>query len=285
MDTQLLKTFLEVSRTRHFGKAADNLYVTQSTVSARIRQLEETVGTPLFTRNRNDIQLTHAGQRLLRYAENIVTTWNRARQEIAIEEGAGVPLTVAGAPSLWDITLQDWLHATYRAFPQLALTAEVLSAEVMTRRLLDGTLDLAFLFEHPRSADIDTLEIARIPLVMVSSKPHPSVAEAVRDQYILVDWGTSFATSHARLFPDLPAPGLRLGLGRMARDFLHACGGTSYLAKQMVAGDLEAGLLHLIEDAPVIERTAYAAFASHSDRRSLFMQLLGNFYPQAGIPN
>jgi DNA-binding transcriptional LysR family regulator len=44
MDTQLLRTFLEVHRTRHFGRAADNLYVSQSAVSARIRQLEEELG-------------------------------------------------------------------------------------------------------------------------------------------------------------------------------------------------------------------------------------------------
>ncbi len=40
MDTELLKTFLEVSRTRHFGRAAESLYLTQSAVSFRIRQLE-----------------------------------------------------------------------------------------------------------------------------------------------------------------------------------------------------------------------------------------------------
>ena len=41
MDTELLKTFLEVQKTRHFGNAADNLYLTQSAVSFRIRQLEQ----------------------------------------------------------------------------------------------------------------------------------------------------------------------------------------------------------------------------------------------------
>ncbi|MGH8579235.1 MAG: LysR family transcriptional regulator [Gammaproteobacteria bacterium] len=48
MDTEVLKTFLEVNRTRHFGKAAGNLFITQSAVSARVRQLEEAVGVALF---------------------------------------------------------------------------------------------------------------------------------------------------------------------------------------------------------------------------------------------
>ncbi|MEX2517286.1 MAG: LysR family transcriptional regulator, partial [Gammaproteobacteria bacterium] len=44
MDVDLLKTFLEVQRTRHFGRAADNLFLTQSAISARIRQLEDELG-------------------------------------------------------------------------------------------------------------------------------------------------------------------------------------------------------------------------------------------------
>ena len=44
MDIDLLRTFVEVSSTRHFGKAAQNLFVTQSAVSARIRLLERTLG-------------------------------------------------------------------------------------------------------------------------------------------------------------------------------------------------------------------------------------------------
>lgn len=48
MDTELLKTFLEVSRTRHFGRAAEALYLTQSAVSFRIRQLENQPGRKPF---------------------------------------------------------------------------------------------------------------------------------------------------------------------------------------------------------------------------------------------
>ena len=63
MDTELLKTFLEVSRTRHFGRAAEALYLTQSAVSFRIRQLENQLGVNLFTRHRNNIRLTPAGEK------------------------------------------------------------------------------------------------------------------------------------------------------------------------------------------------------------------------------
>lgn len=84
MDTELLKTFLEVSKTRHFGRAAESLYLTQSAVSFRIRQLETQLGTNLFTRHRNNIRLTVAGERLIPYAESLMNTWLLAKKKLAM---------------------------------------------------------------------------------------------------------------------------------------------------------------------------------------------------------
>ena len=74
MNTDLLRTFLEVAKTRHFGDAADNLYLTQSAVSSRIKQLESALGVRIFTRQRNNILLTPAGERLLPHAENLLAS-------------------------------------------------------------------------------------------------------------------------------------------------------------------------------------------------------------------
>ncbi|MFT6737918.1 MAG: DNA-binding transcriptional LysR family regulator, partial [Kangiellaceae bacterium] len=65
VDIRFLVTFIEVSHTRHFGKAAENLYLTSAAVSARIKQVEEYFSVSLFTRHRNNIQLTSAGKKLL----------------------------------------------------------------------------------------------------------------------------------------------------------------------------------------------------------------------------
>lgn len=74
MNIALLKTFLEVSKTRHFGRAAELLYLTQSAVSFRIKQLESKLGVTLLHRHRNNIHLTPAGERLIPYANNLLNT-------------------------------------------------------------------------------------------------------------------------------------------------------------------------------------------------------------------
>jgi len=276
MDTDLLRTFLEVSRTRHFGRAAENLFLTQSAVSARIRQLEEALGVTVFTRTRNDIQLTPAGVRLTKYAESILNTWNRARQDAALKAEDRESLAVGAMFSLWDIVLQDWMIRVHRERPALLLQAEAGSQDVLVRKLLDGVIDLAFMWEPPQMAELELAEIGQIRLVLVSTEPGLTCAQAIQANYIKVDWGQSFAVAHARHFPDLPSPALQVGLGRMALAFLLNGAGSAYLAEPMVHEHLAAGRLHLVSDAPVIDRAFHAVYP-HAivQRRALISELLG----------
>ncbi len=274
MDTELLRTFLEVSRTRHFGRAADNLFVTQSAVSARIKLLEETVGAPLFHRARNNIQLTPAGQKLVRHAEGIVNLWNRARQQVIVSDDIDVSLSVSGVSSLWDIFLQDWLERILASEQQIMLHVDVQGTELQLRMLRDGTLDLGFMFEMPNEVSLAVRQVACIPLVMVAARPGISAQAALEDGYILVDWGTSFANAHAQYFPDMTPPILRAGLGRIAHSLLIKRGGAAYLAEPMVRHSVDRQELFAVEDAPVIERAAYAVYAEHNDRKPIIESLL-----------
>lgn len=274
MDIGLLRTFLEVNRTRHFGQAADNLYLTQSAVSARIRLLEQTLGVSLFTRERNNIELTPAGLKLLKYADTILNTWNRARQDIVLKDDKLVPLSVGGVPSLWDIVLQDWLNNVYQRFDNILLHAEVHGPEALVKKIVEGSLDVAFLFEALQLQEIELLEIASIDLVLVSSEKDLSLEQALNSNYVLVNWGTSFAISHAQLFSDLKPPVLHAHLGRLAHEFILQRGGGAYLAESMVHRDIKAKRLFRVKQAPVLNRKAYAAIHNKSERKDLLMDLL-----------
>lgn len=283
MDIDLLKTFLEVYRTRHFGRTAENLYLTQSAVSARIRLLEETLGAPLFTRTRNDIQLTPAGTRMLKYAEAILNAWNRARQDAALGEEDRVSLAIGASYSLWDILLQDWMHRLYGAMPRVSLQAEAHGPELLIRKLLDRALDVAFMFEPPQMAELEVREVASIKLIMVADRPRLSAREAVGNGYIMADWGTSFAIAHARHFPDMPPPTVRLGLGRMALTFLLHNGGATYVAEQTVSEHLASGRLHRVDDAPIIDRQVYVVYPLASERKPLLEQALSLLTPRQPV--
>ena len=276
MDAGLLKAFLEVNRSRHFGRAANNLFISQSAISARIKQLEEELGQRLFTRDRNNIELTTAGKKFLIYAENILNTWNRARQEIAIPEGIHTLLSIAAVPSIWDIFLEDWLAWTHKINTSTALNADVMRTDTIMRNLLDGTIDLGFVFDPPKTPQLLVKELVPIPLIMVSSQTSITAAEAIKANYIFVDWGTSFMMSHARQYPETPPPVLRAGVGRIALSFIMQCGGAAYLPEAMIKDQLGT-TLNRVKDAPVIHKEAYAIYSQSSNKLDVIGDVLSWF--------
>lgn len=266
MDIALLKTFLEVVKRRHFGRAAETLCITQSAVSARIKLLESQLGLQLLVRQRKDIQLTPAGNRLLRHAETIVSGWERARQEIALAPDFSSILAIGLAQDLWNIMLRDWLVAMRREQPAIALRIETHPGEALVHRLTSHLLDLAFMFEPPMMPGLETEQVLEVPLVLVASRPGLSVVEAMTDDYLLVDWGSVFALRHAELFADLPTPAIKVNAGVLAVDMLLRMGGSAYLSQRMVQLQIDQGRLFLVEGAPVISRFAYAVYSPHSQR-------------------
>lgn len=276
MDIGLLKAFIEIHRSRHFGRAAKNLFISQSAISARIKQLEDELGTRLFTRDRNNIELTTAGKKFLIYSENILNTWHKAKQEIAIPDNVDLLLSVAALPSIWDIFLGDWLGWVHTTNTSIALQADVMRADSLTRNLLDGTLDLGFVFAPPKTPQLLVKELLPVPLIMVSNEACLTADKAVQKDYIYVDWGTSFGLLHASQYPDIPPPKLRAGVGRIALEFLNKFGGTAYLPEAMVKERL-GQTLHAVEDAPVIHKDAYAIY-SHSSIKQDAIELSLNWF-------
>ncbi len=274
MDIILLKTFLEVVKRRHFGKAADTLCITQSAVSARIKLLESQLGLQLLVRHRKEIQLTPAGHRLLRHAETIVSGWERARQEIALAPSFSATLAVGLAQDLWQILLRNWVVRMRREEPAIALRIETHPGETLVHRLTNHLLDIALMFEPPLMPGLETEQVLEVPLVLVASRPGLSAAEAMAGDYLLVDWGSAFALRHAELFADLPTPAVKVNAGMLAVDLLLSMGGSAYLSQRMVQAQIDEGRLFLVPDAPVISRFAFAVYSPRSQRLESIRQAL-----------
>lgn len=282
LDTELLKTFLEVSRTRHFGKAAEHLYLTPSAVSFRIRQLESQLGVTLFTRLRNNIQLTSSGEALIPHAESMLLAWARAQHEVALSERQTQQLAVAGTANLWDAYLQAGLHRLYCELPALSLRADIRTPEQMTRSLLGRTLDLAFLTDPARIEGVRHVALHTMELQLVSTYPNLDTAKAMEKEYIRIDWGTAFNTQHAKLFTTANPPLLHTGSVRIALEYLLHHGGSTFLPSSMIQHYQEQEQLSIVADTPSIKREVYAAYLPGGERQELIDQVITLFAPQNG---
>lgn len=263
MDVKVFRTFLELAKVRHFGRAAENLYITQAAVSARIKQLESHFDTQLFIRDRNNIKLTSAGERLVSYAEVMVTTLQQAKLELSLESGKKLQLTMGGTPNVWDAYLQNCLSATTEAFDGYGFIAEVMGREALIRGLQERTLDMSFAFDQIKADELNCKKVADVVLLLVSTEQH-SVEDVFADKYVYVDWGTKFVSEHAERHAKIPAPYLRTSTARIALDFILEKGGSAYLPASLVEPFLASGQLHKVDGVEDWCRPIYLSYRKAS---------------------
>jgi len=273
VDLELLRTFLELNRTRHFGRAAEALFVTQAAVSSRLKSLETQLGVTLFERSRREMRLTPEGGRLIRHSERMIASWRTARQDVSLAH-ATEQLVIGGSLRLWDVLLQRWLHDLRRTYPKLAIIAESQSPDLLTRKLIDGTLDVAIMLEPAQLDIMQVREIATIDFILVSGAKGVSLDTALEHNYVYVDWGLSFGLDHRRTFPDAPESMTRVSHAKMALEYISSIGGSAYLPRRMISRDVELGLLYEVPEAPVFTRQAYATFPVRSVRHALIEKSL-----------
>ncbi|TAA41117.1 MULTISPECIES: LysR family transcriptional regulator [Corallincola] len=274
MDTELLKTFLEVQRTRHFGQAAENLFLTPSAVSFRIRQLETLMGATLFTRHRNNIQLTGAGERLVGHADAMLLAWKRAQQEVALDSRQMSQLAIAAPANIWDASLQTSLANIGISMPGVGLRAEICAPAQGMKLLQARTIDLLMMFDPPANEETVQHSLFDLDLIMVSSIEGQGLDEALSSRYLRVDWGTAFSIRHAQELPHAGAAILHTPSARIALEFMLQSGGAVYLPKLMVESYLQQKELFAVVDAPVITRRVHGVYHCQNQQLEALQQVV-----------
>ena len=169
-----LEYLVELSRERHFRRAAQNLGVSQPTLSAQLKTMEDRLGMELVERARNSVLLTSAGERVLKIAIRML----RDRQEILdlakVSSGPlgglirlGLPSTIG--PHLLPLILPQ-LHRTH---PDLTLRVREEVPRDLPESLVSGRHDMLLCPLPITAADITTRPILREPLYVAMAEDHP----------------------------------------------------------------------------------------------------------------
>ena len=270
MDTELLKTFLEVSRTRHFGRAAEALYLTQSAVSFRIRQLENQLGVNLFTRHRNNIRLTAAGEKLLPYAETLMNTWQAARKEVA-NTSRHNEFSIGASASLWECMLNNWLGRLYQLQePQSSLQfeARIAQRQSLVKQLHERQLDLLITTEAPKMDEFSSQLLGYFTLALYCSTPSLTKDEL---NYLRLEWGPDFQQHETGLIAADEVPVLTTSSAELARQQLSVRKGFSWLPINWAKAKSD---LHTVADSATLSRPLYAVWLQNSDKYPLIRDLL-----------
>lgn len=166
-----LDAFFGAARALNFSQAASDLHITQSALSQRIKALEQDLDLTLFVRLPRGVQLTEAGERLLRYCQARFSMEHELLEELtsATKQGLGGMLRIAGYSSIVRSVLIPALAPLLRDNP--SVQAHVQNAEIreLPELLLTGNVDFIVSDTPLHRADVESVEIGREEYVMCES--------------------------------------------------------------------------------------------------------------------
>ena len=165
MEIRQLRYFLDIADTEHLTQSAQNLFVTQSTLSHGLRQLEQELGVALFDRLGRGLKLSQAGAEFRVYASRALQEIEAGRMALADLGGLqSGKLKVGAFPTFLNTVVPVTVAAFNRAYPKVKVEVQDLRAGAIEQQLLDGDLDLGIAF-HP--AQHDAVALGRLVVLLL----------------------------------------------------------------------------------------------------------------------
>ncbi|HUO20360.1 MAG TPA: LysR substrate-binding domain-containing protein [Steroidobacteraceae bacterium] len=174
-----LRYLVAVADQRHFGRAAARCFVSQPTLSAQLKKLEESLGVQLIERAPNNVTLTEAGAAIVARARRIIEA---SDEVVALAAGQRDPLAgklrLALLPTIGPYLLPHVTRAIRKALPRLELRLYEYQTAPMLEKLHGGELDLGVLALPVELAGLESRELYREAFTVALPQHHPLAAHA-----------------------------------------------------------------------------------------------------------
>jgi DNA-binding transcriptional LysR family regulator len=265
-----LECFLAVERLGNLSRAAEEMFLTQPTLTARLKALEEEVGDQLFVRTSRGMRLTEAGKEFLPYAERTVGSFEEGRRHLVeLREASGGRLVLGASPGVGTYALPGLLERFTAAYPKVSVSVRTGHSEDILEMTLREEVQLG-LTRSMRHPEIESLHLYEDELVLVVDPGHrftrrgsADLAEIGEEQIIFFDHDSSYFEQTHALFR---TAGIR-ELRTMEVDNIEAAKrmvehrlGVAFLPRTAVVRSVSAGNLSLIsvEENPEMSRSIVA---------------------------
>lgn len=264
MNLTNLETFLTIAETGSLVRASEALNVTQSTVTARLKNLENELGQTLVHRQKSGAVITASGLRLKRYAETMRNLWRQARQEIALPDGVGAVCNLGCDHGLWQLHGQTLFKNIRKTMPDIAIAVWAGTASEIHDWLRDGLVDLAIGYNNETRAGFTTHQLSPERMVLVSTSPTSPIR--FDPDYIYVEAGEEFGRQHAAAYADADTARTSFSKPEWGLQHINQNGGSAYLPYHMVENLIEQGELFGRPEAPEFKRPSYLVTNNTSTR-------------------
>ncbi|HUN91353.1 MAG TPA: LysR family transcriptional regulator [Burkholderiaceae bacterium] len=168
-----LRAFAAVARHQSFVRAAAELHLTPSAISLQIKELEQVIGIPLFSRNGKGVLLTDSGDVLLAYVNKALLSLKQAEEALTRTHGHDGGQVSLGIVSNAEYFLPLLLSRFRSQHPHVELRVTVGNRAQMVRQLSNREIELAIIGSPPREIEAHAEAFAPQPLGIVASPRHP----------------------------------------------------------------------------------------------------------------
>jgi len=292
MRLQQLEVFCKVVENGSFAKAAKAVYATQPAVSQQIRALEAEIGAQLLERDTRHVTLTHSGEVLYRYAREILTLSEAARQEIHALKGQVSGELIVGASTIPGEHILPGLLASFcAAYPSVKIGLHIGDTLGIITEVRQGRLEIGLVGARTPHQNLTFREFASDRLVAVVSPTHPwakrthiDLRELSEEPFVLREEGSgtrlTIEQHLATVGLDVERLNVRMELAstEAVKQAVIAGAGVSILSDRAIVLERERGLIHALEfHDREIRRPFYVVFnheKPHSPLGQRFLQFL-----------
>jgi len=177
MDLAALRVFKAVVDEGGITQAARTLHRVQSNVTTRIQQLEASLGTQLFVRDKRRLRLSQAGELLLQYAEQMLRLCEEARDAVTGDTPRGA-LRIGTLESTAASRLPRLLSRYHEHYPAVRVELATGTTDALVEAVLARRLEAAFVADCTGSARIEVMPAFHEELVVVAPRSHPRIGRA-----------------------------------------------------------------------------------------------------------
>ncbi|WP_292936684.1 LysR family transcriptional regulator [Noviherbaspirillum sp.] len=265
-----LQIFSVAARHLSFVRASEELFLTQPAVSMQIRQLEESVGMPLFDKIGKKMYLTEAGRQLERTAHEVLGAIKNAQDSLAALTGLRAGLVTVALVSTAKYFVPKLIALFRQSHPEIELRITVSNRENLIQLLHNNEIDLAIMGRPPQEMDVLSFPLARHPHVIIASPDHPlaarrriKAADLSEETFLIREEGSGTRLAMESFFSEQqiqPKRGMVMGSNETIKQAVIAGLGLGFISLHTLALELKAGELAVLDvkGMPMM-RTWYAA--------------------------
>lgn len=259
-----LKVFESAARHLSYTRAAEELHLSQPAISMQIKQLEESVGLPLFEQIGKKMHLTSAGREMHTYSQSIGQLLDEA--EFVIEELKGVSrgtlaISVATTASHFATRL---LAAFSRRYEEVTIRLDITNRASLREQLEANQPDLVIMGQPPEGVEVESEAFMQNPLVMIAPANHPLAKEKniplkrFEDEHFVVrESGSGTRSSIQRFFDQHGVSfhtGIEMSSNEAIKQAVEAGLGLGIVSIHTLELELQTGILVILDlqDFPIM---------------------------------